>query len=704
MDVKIIEKSKTIDCSSSNKREPYFNGLKLSKEKPVKPISNLNGKEKEKETIQIKSLFNKSNTNIVSCILQFLEFKDIIEFQHTNKHFQKLLGNKKILRNYALRGVLDAENRLIFYETFINVQEIKLNLRNELSKYNIRSNIYKNILHLANDFKEKDEKFSYVHEQISKDINRTFYTEKFKSGNGKEMLYNILLSIAFIRPEIGYCQGMNFIVGALINFIDNEEKCFWIFLYFIDSIGLKMLYLQNVPDYLIKLYQLNYFVKENFPKLFPHLKRNQINPDIFFSKWILTIFSNFSYVSEQISKDLNRTFYTEKYKTGNGKIMLNNILTAIAFIRPDIGYCQGMNFIVGSLINFIDNEEKCFWIFLHFIDNLELKSLYLQKMPDYLIKLYQLNYFIKDNFPKLLPHLKINQINPDIFFSKWILTIFSNFLPFETLYNVWDLFVLDKWKAIFKFSIIIVYYMKDKLMNMDLFSFSSYVRNNGNINLLKFADLAKYYKDYKVSNKKLMELREDFFVEELKAKLELGSPEWANEQTDYIINYQSELNNFIHNLKKPIEKLQEQIAKINLECEQKSKKYEQKLSVVKDIKSKLEKEIEIKTEYENSLKQFMPNLPTECNDVQNNISNNNIHALSSKKIKQKPEKVLSPINKNYKKSETQKLKKAESTKKRKIKFPFNLKGIIKRNANESEKLLKKLNSIKKKLIKIIKHY
>ena len=241
--------------------------------------------------------------------------------------------------------------------------------------------------------------------------------------------------------------------------------------------------------------------------------------------------------------------------------------------------------------------------------------------------------------------------------------------------------------------------MKDKLMNMDLFSFSSYVRNNGNINLLKFADLAKYYKDYKVSNKKLMELREDFFVEELKAKLELGSPEWANEQTDYIINYQSELNNFIHNLKKPIEKLQEQIAKINLECEQKSKKYEQKLSVVKDIKSKLEKEIEIKTEYENSLKQFMPNLPTECNDVQNNISNNNIHALSSKKIKQKPEKVLSPINKNYKKSETQKLKKAESTKKRKIKFPFNLKGIIKRNANESEKLLKKLNSINKEIDK-----
>ena len=201
--------------------------------------------------------------NVKRCNLCKKEFKEIVEFQHTNKYFQKLLRNKKILREYALSGVLDAENRLIFYETLINVQAIKLKIRNEISKYNIKSNIYNNILCLANDLKDKDDEFFYVHQQISKDINRTFYTEKFKEGNGKEQLYNILIAIAFIRPEIGYCQGMNFIVGALINFINNEEKCFWIFLYFIDNLGLKMIFLQNAPDYLMKLHQLNYFINEN---------------------------------------------------------------------------------------------------------------------------------------------------------------------------------------------------------------------------------------------------------------------------------------------------------------------------------------------------------------------------------------------------------------------------------------------------------
>ena len=568
MDNEYKQKYQTINHSSTHSKKRYFNGLKQKNEKPIKAPLNL--KEIEKEKIKrltpIRSVFNKSNLKIVSSILSFMEFKDIINLSHTNKYFHKLLTNKKILREYALSGVMTSENRILFYETLINIQELKQNLIKDLSKYNIESDIYNNILHLANELKKKDSKFLYV--------------------------------------------------------------------------------------------------------------------------------------SEQINKDLNRTFYTEKFKKGNGKIMLNNVLTAIAFIRPQIGYCQGMNFIVGSLINFIDNEEKCFWIFLHFIENIELKPLYLQKMPDYLIKLYQLNYFIKENYPKLFPHLKINQINPDIFFSKWILTIFSNFLPFETLYNVWDLFILDKWKAIFKFSIIIVRYMKDKLMNIDLYSFSSYVRSNGNINLLSFSDLSKYYKDYKISNKKLMELREDFFLEELKTKLELDNIEWANEQNNYVTNYQSELNNFIHNIKKPIEKLQQQIAKINLECEQKSKKYEKKLSIVNGIKAKLEQEIEQKTEYENALKQYIPDLPTLGNEVPNDmVINNNIYSFPYKKGTQKGDKILSLVNKNFKKSETQKLEKAESTKKRKIRFSFNIKHIIKRNPNEYEKLLKKLNSINKEIDK-----
>jgi hypothetical protein len=316
--------------------------------------------------------------------------------------------------------------------------------------------------------------------------------------------------------------------------------------------------------------------------------------------------------------------------------------------------------------------------------------LYLQNVPDYLIKLYQLNYFINEKFPLLLPHLNKKQISPDIFFSKWILTIFSNFLPFETLYNVWDLFIIDKWKAIFKFSIIIVNYMKDKLMNLDIYSFSPYIRNNANINKLKFSQMSKHYNDYKISKRKLEELKEDFYVEDLKRKLENSNySKWAKDENFHIMNYHYELNQFIINIKKPVEMLQQQISDINLECDKKSKKYYEKLSVVNDLKFKLEQEIEVKTKYENMLKQLL-----NSKDINNHKKlNDNIYS------NKKNEKDFSPISKTFRKSETQRIQKNEGSNKRKIKFSFNLKKIISRNSNDYEKIMKKLNSVNKEIDK-----
>ena len=330
----------------------------------------------------------------------------------------------------------------------------------------------------------------------------------------------------------------------------------------------------------------------------------------------------FSHVCDEISRDISRTFYTEKFSEGNGKTMLFNILSALAFIRPEIGYCQGMNFIVGALINFIDNEEKCFWIFLSFIDNFEMNFLYLKNMPDYSIRVYQLNFYIKEYFPDLSFHFKKNQINPDVFFSKWILTIFSNYLPFEVLYKVWDVFVLDKWKAIFKFSLMILNSMKDKLITMDLITFSKYIKDNkNNSSLINFEEFSKHYKDYKITNRQLNELREDFFIDQLKLKLENNEAEWETDQKDYVENYKKELDEHINNFRTIIEQLEEEINKVNIEYERKNKKYEERLKKVSELKMKLEAQIEVKTGYENVLKRFSSNSVNP--NISEGMDNNN---------------------------------------------------------------------------------
>ena len=432
----------------------------------------------------------------------------------------------------------------------------------------------------------------------------------------------------------------------------------------------------NTPENRILFYESNINIKKLFNALKKELVDYKIESKIFEN--ILKIAEEskltnkkFCHVCDEINRDINRTFYTEKFVEGNGKKMLINILTALAFIRPEIGYCQGMNFIAGALINFIDNEEKCFWIFLSFIDNIEMNLLYLKNMPDYSIRVYQLKSFIKEYFPELAVHFKKNQINPDVFFSKWILTIFSNYLSFDVLYKVWDVFIFDKWKAIFKFSLLILNSMKDKLITMDLITFSKFIKDNkNNSSLINFEEFSKHYKDYKITNRQLNELREDFFIDQVKTKIEAADSEWETDQKDYVNNYKNELEEHLNNFGTLIDQLKNEIGQINIEYERTSKKYEEKLKKVNELKMKLEAQIEVKTGYENVLKRFSLN----NNSININNSDNNI---------EKKPNISKSMNRDN-----------EEKKQKKSRFNF----IRSKSSNsEYDKVQKKLNNLIKEI-------
>ena len=379
---------------------------------------------------------------------------------------------------------------------------------------------------------------------------------------------------------------------------------------------------------------------------------------------------------EEIERDITRTFYTEKFSKGNGNQQLKNILTAMAFIRPEIGYCQGMNFIVGALINFIDSEKISFWIFLSFIDDLELNLLFLKNMPDYSIRIYQLNYYIKKYFPELSNHLKKTQINPDLFFSKWILTIFSSYLPFHILYKVWDVFIIDKWKAIFKFSLILLFLMKKDLLKMDLNSFSKYFRTNiKKFDNMNFKDIIKYYKNYKVTNKKLFELRENFFIDKVLEKLKDPNYQWDTDQNEFINSYRRDVEITEDEINKKISLIQNKIEKINKDYELAEKAYENELNIVNNIKLKIEVLIEIKNGYENVLGHV-------CN------RNNNQGKSYNEEFKSDFSKVEND-NQNINKILTPKLNKGNKI--------FNIIKGFKREKSEEEKIEKKLKRTNKDL-------
>ncbi len=62
-------------------------------------------------------------------------------------------------------------------------------------------------------------------------------------------------------------------------------------------------------------------------------------------------------VEEVINMDVQRSFTNMK---NLDPIVLTNILKTYAFFNPEIEYCQGMNFVAGSLFLFFQNEEIAF--------------------------------------------------------------------------------------------------------------------------------------------------------------------------------------------------------------------------------------------------------------------------------------------------------------------------------------------------------
>ena len=105
-----------------------------------------------------------------------------------------------------------------------------------------------------------------------------------------------------------------------------------------------------------------------------------------------------------IKRDINRTFYTDFFTKEGGIEQLNNILERMCAVPGNVGYCQGMNFIVGSMLFLFKNEVKTLYIFSNLIQKYELTSLFAYNTPDYGIRVYQLNYYVKKYIPSVYYH------------------------------------------------------------------------------------------------------------------------------------------------------------------------------------------------------------------------------------------------------------------------------------------------------------
>ena len=97
--------------------------------------------------------------------------------------------------------------------------------------------------------------------------------------------------------------------------------------------------------------------------------------------------------------------------------------------------------------------------------------------------------------------------------------------------------------------------IKEKLLSFDLNQFCVFIKSKEIKESVQYKYISQRYNDYKISNKKLKELKEEFFIYKVKEKLEDKTQEWDLDQKESVNQYYRELSEHNNKIKEEMDNI-----------------------------------------------------------------------------------------------------------------------------------------------------
>ena len=183
---------------------------------------------------------------------------------------------------------------------------------------------------------------------------------------------------------------------------------------------------------------------------------------------------------DRILRDIERTFSDkniEKKKLRKMETSLYKVLKAFWNLDKEIGYCQGMNLLVGFLLILADfNERDTFFLLISiFSDTFKIRKKYEYSFRGLFCEEFPFLYFLNSVFellleqyiPDLKNHLDNLGITIDLWMGKWFQTAFTIILPINWCKRLWDNIFAENIFFMAKFGIAFAMLIKDDIMKMN---------------------------------------------------------------------------------------------------------------------------------------------------------------------------------------------------------------------------------------------
>lgn len=145
-----------------------------------------------------------------------------------------------------------------------------------------------------------------------------------------------------------------------------------------------------------------------------------------------------------IGKDIGRSFPgVEMFKEagGEGQSMLAMVLKVFSLYDTDIGYCQGLGFLVGPLLMQM-GEKDSFCVLVKLMEKYDLRSCFMPDLGGLHLRIFQFQRLLTTHMPTLSEHLAGMQVEA-AYLSQWFLSFFAVTCPLPMLFRIYDVILAE---------------------------------------------------------------------------------------------------------------------------------------------------------------------------------------------------------------------------------------------------------------------
>jgi hypothetical protein len=147
---------------------------------------------------------------------------------------------------------------------------------------------------------------------------------------------------------------------------------------------------------------------------------------------------------EEIEQDVLRTFPQLKFFHAPDGLLYRPFLTVLqsySCFRPQIGYVQGMSYIVSMLLLNVD-ESEAFLILSNLMEIDNTRDFFTFEQEAMTREPACFNLLLASRLSKVAKHFDREGIHPSMYLFEWIMTMFSRSLSLEVSFRIWDSFLL----------------------------------------------------------------------------------------------------------------------------------------------------------------------------------------------------------------------------------------------------------------------